>query len=59
VDRHRPRTETGAAGRACTWWRRKANVVVEVRYASRDDTAKVRTLVTETARKALSQVAIH
>jgi hypothetical protein len=38
---------------------RKANVVVEVRYASRDDTAKVRTLVTETARKALSQVAIH
>ncbi len=37
---------------------RRANVVVEVRYASRDDRGKVRTLVTETARAALARVPI-
>jgi hypothetical protein len=35
---------------------RRANVVVEVRYASRDDPGKVRTLVTETAKAALAAV---
>jgi hypothetical protein len=35
---------------------RRANVVVEVRYASRDDPEKVRTLVTGTARAALAAV---
>ena len=35
---------------------RRANVVVEVRYASRDDQERVRTLVTGTARAALAAV---
>jgi hypothetical protein len=38
---------------------RRANVVVEVRYASRDDPAKVRTLVTGTARRAVDRVQIR
>lgn len=37
---------------------RRANVVVEVRYTSRDDRNKVRTLVTETAKAALAAVPI-
>jgi hypothetical protein len=37
---------------------RRANVVVEVRYASRDDPEKVKTLVTETAKRALARVTV-
>lgn len=37
---------------------RRANVVVEVRYASRDDAERVRTLVTETAKRALARVEV-
>jgi hypothetical protein len=47
----------GGAGRHVV--ARRANVVVEVRYASRDDPAKVRNLVTGTAGRALDRLRIQ